>query len=142
MRETAAFLEREMTAPEGAFWSAIDAETDGHEGAFYVWTRPELEAALGAEDAAFLAPLFGFDGPPFFEEDHYVLHLPQPLAEQARRRHAGRGAARRDGAAARTPARRARPAQAPGDRRQGARRLERHGDRRPGGGGRALGEPG
>jgi hypothetical protein len=85
-RETAAFLGREMSAPEGAFWSAIDAETDGHEGAYYVWTRQELEAALGAEDAAFLAPLYGFDGPPFFEGDSYVLRLPEPVAELARRR--------------------------------------------------------
>jgi uncharacterized protein len=88
-RETAAFLEREMSAPEGAFWSAIDAETDGHEGAYYVWTREELEAALGAEDTAFLAPLYGFAGPPFFEGDRYVLHLPEPVAELARRRQLG-----------------------------------------------------
>src|SRR6185503_16749077 len=67
-------------------WSAIDAETGGQEGAFHVWTAAELEAALGAEDAAFLAPLYGFDRPPFFEHLHYVLHLPRPLAEQAERR--------------------------------------------------------
>jgi uncharacterized protein YyaL (SSP411 family) len=72
-----------MTAPDGAFWSAMDAETDGHEGAFYVWTREELEDVLGGEDAAFLAPLLGFDGEPFFEERYYVLHHPRALAEQA-----------------------------------------------------------
>jgi hypothetical protein len=85
-RETAAFLAREMTAPEGAFWSAIDAETGGHEGAFYVWTREELAAALGEEDAAFAAPLLGCDGPPFFEGMHYVLHLPRPVEELAAQR--------------------------------------------------------
>ncbi|HEX5758584.1 MAG TPA: thioredoxin domain-containing protein [Thermoanaerobaculia bacterium] len=88
-RETAAFLGRELSAPEGAFWSAIDAETDGHEGAYYVWARAELDAALGPEDAAFLAPLYGFDGPPFFEGDRYVLHLPAPVDELARRRQLG-----------------------------------------------------
>src|SRR6185295_12004168 len=67
-------------------WRAIDAETDGHEGAFYVWTRGELEAVLGPEDAPFLAPLFGFDRPPFFEGTHYVLHQPMPFEEVARRR--------------------------------------------------------
>ncbi len=82
-RETAAFLAREMTSPEGAFWSAIDAETDGDEGAYYVWTREEIAAVLGEEDAAFLAPLAGFAGPPFFEGGRYVLHLPQPLADLA-----------------------------------------------------------
>jgi uncharacterized protein YyaL (SSP411 family) len=86
VRETAAWLAREMTSPEGAFWSAIDAETHGHEGAFYVWSREELTAALGEEDFTFLAPLLGFAGPPFFEGSHYVLHLPERLDEVARRR--------------------------------------------------------
>ena len=80
-----------MTSPEGAFWSAIDAETHGHEGAFYVWSREELLAALGEEDFAFLAPLLGFDGPAFFEGSHYVLHLPERLDEVARRRRMPEG---------------------------------------------------
>jgi hypothetical protein len=54
-----------------------------------VWTREELEV-LGEEDFAFLAPLYGFDGPPFFERDRYVLHLPRPLAEVAERRRRAR----------------------------------------------------
>ncbi|KAB2962664.1 MAG: thioredoxin domain-containing protein, partial [Thermoanaerobaculia bacterium] len=87
--ETAAFLARELTSPEGAFWSAIDAETDGREGAYYVWSRAELEAVLGEEDAAFLAPILGFSGEPFFEGDRYVLHLPRPLDVAARERHTG-----------------------------------------------------
>jgi len=86
VRETAAWLAREMTSPEGAFWSAIDAETHGHEGAFYVWDPAELRGALGDEDFTFLAPVLGFDGPPFFEGSHYVLHLPQRLEDVARRR--------------------------------------------------------
>ena len=36
---TFAFIERRMTAPEGGFYSALDAETKGEEGAYYVWTR-------------------------------------------------------------------------------------------------------
>jgi uncharacterized protein YyaL (SSP411 family) len=86
VRETAAWLEREMTSPEGAFWSAIDAETHGHEGAFYVWTREELREALGEEDFTFLAPLLGFAGHPFFEGSHYVLHQPERLEDAAARR--------------------------------------------------------
>ena len=89
-RQTAAFLEREMNAPEGGFWSAIDAETGGHEGAYYVWTLEQLEAVLGAEDAGFLATLFGYDRAPFFEGSHYVLHLPATFGEQAQRRRLGR----------------------------------------------------
>ncbi|HKV07794.1 MAG TPA: thioredoxin domain-containing protein, partial [Thermoanaerobaculia bacterium] len=86
VRETAEWVAREMTSPEGAFWSAIDAETHGHEGAYYVWTQEELKAALGEEDFTFLAPILGFDGPPFFEGSHYVLHLPERLETVASRR--------------------------------------------------------
>jgi hypothetical protein len=78
-RETAAFLDREMGTEDGGFAGAVAAE--GH-----AWTLAELVAALGEEDAGFLAPILGFDGPPFFEGTRYVLHLPLPLAEQARRR--------------------------------------------------------
>jgi uncharacterized protein YyaL (SSP411 family) len=92
VRRTAGFLEREMTAPGGAFWSAIDAETDGHEGAFYVWTREALDAALGVEDADFLAPLLGFDRPPFFEQRAYVLHRPAAWEVLAARRQMTREA--------------------------------------------------
>ncbi len=87
---TAAFLARELTSPEGALWSALDAETGGEEGAYYVWRREELREALGEEDFGFLAPILGFSGAPFFEGDRYVLHLPEPLAEQAERRRMAR----------------------------------------------------
>jgi uncharacterized protein YyaL (SSP411 family) len=89
IRETAAFLARELTAPEGGLWSALDAETDGHEGAFYAWSREQLREVLGEEEVGFLAPLLGFDGAPFFEGG-YVLHLPRPLVEQAERRRISR----------------------------------------------------
>jgi len=85
-RQTAEFLAAEMTSPEGAFWSAIDAETQGREGAYYVWQREELLDTLGSENFGFLAPLFGFEGPPFFEADRYVLHLPESVDDQALRR--------------------------------------------------------
>ncbi len=86
VRETAAWVAREMTSPEGAFWSAIDAETHGHEGAFYVWSAEELRETLGEEDFTFLAPILGFAGPPFFEGTHYVLHFPERLEDVASRR--------------------------------------------------------
>ena len=40
---TFAFVARTMTAPEGGFYSALDAETDGEEGRYYVWTRDEVK---------------------------------------------------------------------------------------------------
>ncbi|MCB1056856.1 MAG: thioredoxin, partial [Acidobacteria bacterium] len=82
-RETATWLAREMTGEDGELWSAIDAETAGQEGAFYVWTRDQLEDVLGPDGARRLAPIYGFDSLPFFEGDHYVLHLPEPVAELA-----------------------------------------------------------
>jgi len=83
---TADFLCRELSSPEGGFWCAIDAESGGQEGSYYVWSRDELAASLGEEAYGFLAPLLGFAGPPFFAGDRYVLHLPRSLTEQASRR--------------------------------------------------------
>jgi len=45
------YILREMTAPEGGFYSAIDADSEGEEGKFYVWTPAEIEAILGEEEA-------------------------------------------------------------------------------------------
>ena len=50
-RETLDYVLREMTAPEGGFYSATDADSEGVEGKFFVWTPPEIEAVLGPEDA-------------------------------------------------------------------------------------------
>src|SRR6185312_5952031 len=54
-RETVAWLTREMTTPEGAFSASLDADSEGEEGKFYVWSADEIAQALGAEDAAFFA---------------------------------------------------------------------------------------
>ena len=83
-RATLDFVLAELTGPEAGFLSAIDAETDGHEGAYYTWTAEELRAALSPDDHALLGPVYGFDGPPNFEGERYVLHLPEPLGERAR----------------------------------------------------------
>jgi len=82
-RRTLDFVLAELTGPEGGFLSAIDAETHAHEGAYYTWTRKELQEILGAEAYPLLAELFGLDGRPTFEMDRYVLHLPLRLQERA-----------------------------------------------------------
>ncbi|MEE1613088.1 thioredoxin domain-containing protein [Microvirga sp. CF3016] len=53
-----AWLEREMTTPEGAFASSLDADSEGEEGRFYVWSVPEIREVLGDEDAAFFARVY------------------------------------------------------------------------------------
>jgi uncharacterized protein YyaL (SSP411 family) len=72
-----------MTSPEGAFYSALDADTDGEEGAFYVWTGEELAKTLvNAADVEFVKTVYGI-GAPNFEGKAHVLRLPKPLAEIA-----------------------------------------------------------
>jgi uncharacterized protein YyaL (SSP411 family) len=84
-RGTLDFVLREMTLPDGPFKSAIDAETDGEEGAFYVWSGAELRAALDEQQFALLAPLLGFDGEANFAGGRHTLFLPQSLGAQAER---------------------------------------------------------
>jgi hypothetical protein len=82
-RATLDFVLAELTGPDGGFLSAIDAETDGHEGAYYTWTRAELEAILAPEAFRLLGLVYGFDGAPNFEDDRYVLWLPESLEARA-----------------------------------------------------------
>jgi len=53
-----AWLEREMTIPEGAFASSLDADSEGQEGRFYVWSLAEIREVLGEEDSAFFAKVY------------------------------------------------------------------------------------
>jgi uncharacterized protein YyaL (SSP411 family) len=84
LEETVAFVRREMTSPEGSFYSALDADSEGQEGRFYVWTDREIDPALGDKAAAELfRKVYGADKEPNFEEKYHILRLPAPLAEQA-----------------------------------------------------------
>jgi uncharacterized protein YyaL (SSP411 family) len=83
-RLTLDFVLRELTGDAGGFLSAIDAETSGHEGAFYTWTSSELDAALPGKDGRLFRAAHGLEGEPTFEADRYVVYVPAPYAEQAR----------------------------------------------------------
>ncbi len=77
------WLLREMRAPEGGFYSALDADSEGHEGRFYVWTPDEVRALLSAEEYAVAAPVYGFDLPPNFGNTSWNPILARPLRDVA-----------------------------------------------------------
>ncbi|MCI0700920.1 MAG: thioredoxin domain-containing protein [Planctomycetia bacterium] len=82
--ETLGFIKREMTSPEGGFYSALDADTNHNEGEFYVWTLAEIKKILGNDaDTALIRAVYGI-GAPNFEEKFHILRLPKPLAELAK----------------------------------------------------------
>jgi hypothetical protein len=82
-RQTLDYVLREMTSPDGAFYSATDADSEGEEGLFFLWTPAELEAALPAADAGLAADLFGVTLEGNFEGEN-VLHLPVGFEDYAR----------------------------------------------------------
>ena len=112
-----------MRLPGGAFAASIDADSEGHEGRFYVWRRDEIVDVLGDEEAAFFARIYDVTPGGNFEGASILNRLADmdPLATPTKTRLA---------AAARQAPRPPRDARPPRDRRQGPRRLERPDDRR------------
>jgi uncharacterized protein YyaL (SSP411 family) len=72
-RQTVGWLEREMVTPEGAFSASLDADSEGEEGKFYVWTLAEIETVLGAKDAAYFAAQYDVTPEGNFE-GHSILN--------------------------------------------------------------------
>ena len=81
--ETFDFVFREMTSPEGGFYSAIDAETDAEEGKYYVWTDKEIRDVLGRRKSKLLMKVYGVTKGPNFEGKN-ILYLPSPIANVAK----------------------------------------------------------
>jgi uncharacterized protein len=72
VQKTIQWLDREMTSPQGYFYAAQDADSEGEEGKYYVWTYPELEQALTAEEFNLLTEQFDLNPSGNFE-GHIVL---------------------------------------------------------------------
>ena len=68
---TCDYIIREMTSPDGGFFSAQDAEVDSREGLNYLWTPDEVRAVLSAADADFAIERFGLDAGTNFQDPHH-----------------------------------------------------------------------
>ncbi len=83
--ETGEWVIREMQSPEGGYCSALDADSEGAEGKFYVWQPEEVKALLTPEEYAVLAPVYGLDRKQNFEDHAWNLHVfqaPVTIAEK------------------------------------------------------------
>ena len=76
------YVVREMTHPDGGFYSTQDADSEGEEGKFFLWDREEIEALLDPEAARVALQYWGVaDGPNF--EGRSILHVPREPREVA-----------------------------------------------------------
>jgi uncharacterized protein YyaL (SSP411 family) len=79
---TISWIEREMLSPGGGFYSALDADSEGEEGRFYVWTQEEFEAVLG-EDFSLATKYYGIGGKGYWEKGNNILVIPKSNSELA-----------------------------------------------------------
>jgi uncharacterized protein YyaL (SSP411 family) len=85
-RETFDYILAYMTDDRGGFHSTEDADSEGEEGKFYVWTPAEIEAVLGAERAARFCYVYDVSDGGNFEHGKSILNLPKTIAQCAQLR--------------------------------------------------------
>jgi uncharacterized protein YyaL (SSP411 family) len=78
------YVMREMMQPEGGFYSTQDADSEGVEGKFFVWTPEELNDVLGEPDASVIMRCFDVTSAGNFEDGNSILHLPNGFEDAAR----------------------------------------------------------
>ncbi len=76
--QCAQFLLRELRAPEAGFYSSLDADSEGHEGKYYLWTPDEVRSALAPDAAALVIARYGLSQPPNFEGRWHLQLRPEP----------------------------------------------------------------
>jgi hypothetical protein len=86
--ETVGWLTREMTTAEGAFCASLDADSEGEEGKFYVWSHDEVVRVLGAEDGEFFAQHYDVTAEGNFE-GHNILNRLKVLPRSMERSKTG-----------------------------------------------------
>lgn len=83
------FMLRELRAPDGGFYSSLDADSEGEEGKFYRWEKAEVDKLLGELNSSEVAinrfkESFGLNDEPNFEEEYYALQRELPWARLAK----------------------------------------------------------
>jgi uncharacterized protein YyaL (SSP411 family) len=86
IEESLAFVDSELTDAAGGFHSSLDADSDGEEGRFYVWTRAEIESILGEADADLFCAAYDVTPEGNWEHGNSVLWQPEPVSDEVRRR--------------------------------------------------------
>ena len=86
---------REMQAPGGGFHSSLDADSEGEEGRYYVWTREQIEALLPEDEFAVVRARYGLDGVPNFEGRWHLAACASLAGTAAATGHCGDGTAAR-----------------------------------------------
>jgi uncharacterized protein YyaL (SSP411 family) len=84
--ETGDWVMREMQSPEGGYYSTLDADSEGEEGKFYLWTPEEVKTLLTDDEFKVFALRFGLDKEPNFE-GRWHLHYCQDIGEVAHQAH-------------------------------------------------------
>ncbi len=79
VRETLDYVHREMTRPGGGFYSSQDADSEGEEGKFFVWSPEEVQGLLGEADGAVFCRAFGVEKGGNFEHGKSALHVALPI---------------------------------------------------------------
>jgi hypothetical protein len=80
-REIFDYVLRDMTDPEGGFYSAEDADSEGKEGVFYVWEQKEIDAILDKDEAEIFSACYGVTEKGNFEENKTILNIAISTAE-------------------------------------------------------------
>jgi uncharacterized protein len=84
-REIFTYVLRDMTDPEGGFYSAEDADSEGQEGLFYLWTPQEIQEVAGADAADLFCRFYDIQDKGNFEEGRSIPHVKEPLSAFAKR---------------------------------------------------------